>query len=154
MNVRKYLVAVLLASAVGASAQPVKITVDVAHPDHPISPMLWGIFFEDINLSADGGIYPELVRNRSFEDSDKPDFWKATGADVEIDDHQPLNTFNVQSLRVNVNGAFTLENEGYWGMNIAAGESYMLKLAARAENLGEPLAVKLVSSAGQVLAAG
>ena len=45
-------------------------------PGHRISPTLWGIFFEDINMSADGGIYPELVRNRSFEDGDTPEFWK------------------------------------------------------------------------------
>src|SRR5580692_3481324 len=87
-------IASLSAFANGLFAQA-SLTVDVDKPGHAISPTLWGIFFEDINLSADGGIYPELVRNRSFEDSDKSDFWKATGADVEIDDHQPLNTFNV-----------------------------------------------------------
>ena len=50
--------------------------------------MLYGIFFEDINCSADGGIYAEMVRNRSFEDSDKPDIgrWRAAPAKVEADD--------------------------------------------------------------------
>ena len=47
-----------------------KITVDVGTPGHTISPTLFGIFFEDINLSADGGLYAELIRNRSFEDAD------------------------------------------------------------------------------------
>ena len=53
---------------------------DADQPGHAISPTLWGIFFEDINLSADGGIYPELVRNRSFEDSDQPEYWKFSNA--------------------------------------------------------------------------
>src|ERR1700760_3090544 len=43
------------------------ISVDVAHPGAAISPTMFGIFFEDINFGADGGLYPELVKNRSFE---------------------------------------------------------------------------------------
>ena len=58
-----------------------KITVEVDKPGHSISPTLFGIFFEDINLSADGGIYPELVRNRSFEDADTLQNWKFVSAD-------------------------------------------------------------------------
>ena len=74
-QLKNWLAGVALSAALAASAQPAKITVDAAHPAHAISPTLWGIFFEDINLSADGGIYTELVRNRSFEDSDKPENW-------------------------------------------------------------------------------
>ena len=63
----KFLVALFLGAMVSAaSAAPAKITDQVDQPGHAVSPTLWGIFFEDINLSADGGIYPELVRNRSF----------------------------------------------------------------------------------------
>src|SRR4030042_3286050 len=58
-----------------------KITVEVNKPGHTVSPMLFGIFFEDINLSADGGIYPELIRNRSFEDADSLQNWKFVSAD-------------------------------------------------------------------------
>ena len=43
------------------------ISVDAAHPGAAISPSMFGIFFEDINFGADGGLYPELVKNRSFE---------------------------------------------------------------------------------------
>ena len=50
-----------------ASAQ-VNIDVDLQQPGHPVSPMLYGIFFEDINHAADGGLYAELIRNRSFEE--------------------------------------------------------------------------------------
>ena len=119
---------------ISTHAQPAKISVDAAHPGHAISPTLWGIFFEDINLSADGGIYPELVRNRSFEDADKPENWKfasvgdgrSEASVITADVHgqpPPLNPFNRKSLRVKVDGAFTLQNEGYWGMNIVSGDS-------------------------------
>jgi len=134
------------------------ITVDVNKPGHAVPPTLWGIFFEDINLSADGGIYPELVRNRSFEDSDQPDHWKLSNAAggqsaMNVDDSAPLNPLNRHSLRVKVNGAFTLENEGYWGMNIVKGDSYTFRFAARAtDGFTNPVNAKIVSSSGNELA--
>lgn len=144
----------VLATAVAANAQPSKITVAVDQPAHRISPTLWGIFFEDINLSADGGIYPELVRNRSFEDSDKPADWKITGAMPTIDDSKPLNPFNRKSLRLKTDGVFAVENDGYWGMNIVQGDAYTLKLAARGENFSGKLTAKILSASGTVLASG
>ncbi len=135
------------------------IDVQVDKPGHPIPRTLWGIFFEDINLSADGGIYPELVRNRSFEDSEKPEYWKllnggSARSEIMVDTSRPLNPFNRHSLRVNVNGDTTLENEGYWGMNIVSGDAYTLTLAARAaDGFRGPLAVKLLG-AQRELAAG
>src|SRR5208283_3391291 len=144
-----------------------KITVDAAHPAHAISPTLWGIFFEDINLFADGGIYPELVRNRSFEDSDKLEYWKFTAgengrseASVVLADVQakppvpPLNPFNRKSLRLRVDGSFTLQNEGYWGMNIVSGDTYALRFAARSEDFDGKLTAGIVSSSGAILAHG
>jgi alpha-L-arabinofuranosidase len=159
VKLTNWLAGATLAVVLTANAQPAKISVAVDQPGHKISPMLWGIFFEDINLSADGGIYPELVRNRSFEDSDQPAYWELTNADsgnstMAIDSSQPLNTFNIHCLRVNVNGGFTLENDGYWGMNIVKGDSYMFRMAAREENFSGPFTVKIVSSTGAVLASG
>jgi len=152
------LVPAYLALASSAVAQAT-ITVTSDKPGHKISPLLWGIFFEDINLSADGGIYPELVRNRSFEDSGQPDFWKLiNNADgkstMAIDSSQPLNTFNLHCLRVNVDGGFTLENDGYWGMNIVKGNGYAFKAAIRGGGMSGRLAVKLVGASGAVLASG
>ncbi len=139
--------------------------MDAAHPAHAISPTLWGIFFEDINMSTDGGIYPELVRNRSFEDADTPENWKFTAvgdgkseaAVIMSDVHAqppPLNPFNRKSLRVKADGAFNLQNEGYWGMNIVSGDGYTFKVAARGEKLDGKLTVKILSSTGEVLANG
>jgi alpha-L-arabinofuranosidase len=164
MNLRNYFAAAVVALAVSAGAQPAKISVDAAHPGHAIPPTLWGIFFEDINMSTDGGIYPELVRNRSFEDADKPENWKLTNSSgasdatvVTSDEHArpvPLTAFNRRMLCLKADGAFSLQNEGYWGMNFASGDSYALKVAVRNENFTGKLAVKLLSSSGDVLATG
>ena len=117
MNPSKHLIRIkiiLLFASLGAFADGVfaqaNLTVEVDKPGHPVSPTLWGIFFEDINLSADGGIYPELVRNRSFEDSDQPDSWTLSDSiggksTIAIDSSQPLNPFNRHSLRVTVDGS-------------------------------------------------
>src|ERR1017187_6096570 len=121
--------------------------------------------FRSINMSTDGGIYPELVRNLSFEDADKPENWKfasvgdgkSEASVVTSDVHAqppPLNAFNRKSLRVKVDGAFTLRNEGYWGMNFVAGDGYTLKLAARGEKFDGKLMAKILSSCGEVLASG
>ncbi len=140
----------------GAEAGSASITVQAGKPGHKVSPLLWGIFFEDINLSADGGIYPELVRNRSFEDSDKPEFWKLEGqGEMAIDDQQPLTPMNRRSLRVRSDGTVSLVNEGYWGMAVAKGEGYQVRLAGRAaDGLTGPLTVTLQSQAGGELAKG
>ncbi|HEY3857589.1 MAG TPA: alpha-L-arabinofuranosidase C-terminal domain-containing protein [Verrucomicrobiae bacterium] len=136
------------------------LTVEVNKPTHPVSPTLWGIFFEDINLDADGGIYPELVRNRSFEDAEEPEFWKVTDynsgkSKIAINSAQPLNVFNRHSLHVTVDGSIAFENEGYWGMNIVNGDTYHFKLAARAaEHFSGPLTIRLLGSTGAELAKG
>jgi len=114
--------AVILSLSV--NAQSVNISIDANHPDHAISPTLFGLFFEDINLSADGGVYRELVRNRSFEDADTLQYWtfssKNGKAEVINADKQgnpsekPLNFNNRQYLRVNAQGDFSLVNKGYW----------------------------------------
>ncbi len=146
-----------LLSLVAGSA---KISVAVDKPGHKIAPTLWGIFFEDINLSADGGIYPELVRNRSFEDGEKPDNWKLSnapdgGSEMAVDSSRPLNPLNRRSLRVNVRGGCALENEGYWGMNFVQSDRYAFKLAARAmDGFNGRLRVKLLSASGKELAGG
>ncbi len=148
------------ATVLAVQGETAKISVSVDQPGHRISPTLWGIFFEDINNSADGGIYPELVRNRSFEDAARPDSWHCINSAgrkdaATIDESRPLNPFNRRSLRVPVEGDFVLENEGYWGMNVVQGDTYAFKVAARAaDGFTGPITVKVLSSTGQPLASG
>ena len=168
IKIKPLLAAALALAALHTSAAPsAKISVEVGQPAHKIAPTLWGIFFEDINLSADGGIYPELVQNRSFEDAETPESWKFTSTDgkstagIATADYKakpvvaPLNPLNRKSLRVKADGAFSLENDGYYGMGVANGATYTLKLAARvADGFKSPLTAKLISADGKELATG
>jgi len=145
------IVLILLPACLRVEAQLARITVSANEPGHSVSPMLWGIFFEDINHSADGGIYPELVRNRSFEDSMWAEHWtvvREDGASSEasIDTSHPLNPFNRKSLRIRFEGRACIVNEGYWGMNIVAGERYNLRFAARSEGFSGPVHVLIEAS--------
>ena len=71
MKTRTFISAIALACSVMASAQVV-IDIDATQRGPKISPTHYGIFYEDINHAADGGLYAELIRNRSFEDDMMP----------------------------------------------------------------------------------
>src|ERR1035437_3165894 len=106
-NTSIVIAALVLATATALGAAPATLTVDVAKPGHAISPMLYGIVFEDINCSADGGIYAEMVRNRNFEDSDKPDHWSVLASglatvELSVESAHPVSPKNPHSLKVQV----------------------------------------------------
>lgn len=148
----------LLGAMANSGGAPATLTVDVDKPGHAISPMLYGIFFEDINCSADGGLYAELVRNRNFSDSDKPDYWSANtigGATVNllIDESQPVSPKNLRSLKAQVanvgNGRAGVVNNGFWGIPVKKGESYTLTLFAKGSaDFKGPLLATLESPSG------
>ena len=50
-----------------------QLTISTQEKRFPVAPDLYGLFFEDISHAGDGGLYPEMLRNRSFEDSLLPD---------------------------------------------------------------------------------
>ena len=104
---------------------------DLVTEDH------YGIFYEEINHAGDGGLYAELVRNRSFEeDMDKPMSWSTVGnAEMSLTADKMLNAVQLRSLKVNMKSANTgVRNEGYWGINIVAGREYDLSFWLRAED--------------------
>ncbi len=156
---KSHLVGAVLLAAILPSLGAARITIQADRPGHPVSPALWGLFFEDINLSADGGVYPEHVRNRSFEDGTEPEHWKvvgalAPGAELAVDGSRPLNPLNRRSLRAKVAGSTVLANEGYYGMNVVRGERYRFQVAARAaDGFAGRIAVRLVAG-NRELAAG
>ncbi len=127
----------LLCLPLTAKAQ-VNITVDTNSPGADISQMLYGIFYEDINHAADGGIYAELVRNRSFEDdAQEAVSWEPyTSAEgdvsMEIETKNLLNKVQKQCLHVVTSGVGEADagvsNNGYWGINAVKGRQYKLSL--------------------------
>lgn len=144
---------------------PVKATFTL-EPDNSkkISDMLMGIFFEDINYAADGGIYAELVQNRGFEyspedrgrepDWDSKKAWSVTGEgnSFEIDTVSPIhpNNKHYAVLQINNKGG-GLINEGFGGMPVKAGEKYDFSLFARTSEARKgKVAVRLIGKNGEV----
>ena len=137
-----------------------EISVDLRRTKN-ISPLLWGIFFEDINYSADGGLYAELVRNRDFEFNDLDHGgWNAlTGwtvsdglkATVATDD--PIHKNNPHYLVLEGPGA--LVNDGFRGMVFREGESYLFSVFAKCPDGGEAsLNVELRDDQNNTVASG
>ena len=157
MKPNNILLSALLASALTANAQ-VKINVDVANPGVKVSPNLYGIFFEDINHAADGGLYAELISNRSFEDSDNTTpTWRTKAADgatisTQLVSKVLLNNAQGKALQINVaarqNATASLVNEGFWGINAVQGRTYKLSLWAKGSYKGSVKA-RLVSADGK-----
>lgn len=95
---------------------PVELKIDWKAPKVEVSRDLYGIFFEEINCAGDGGIYPELIRNRSFEDSPKLDHWKVN----------PEGSAKLENGRVKLKKNAGLINEGFYGLHIMPGERYQI----------------------------
>jgi alpha-L-arabinofuranosidase len=143
------LIALLVANIDSASvvhaAPTVRLTIQADKPGAAISPTMWGVFFEDINYGADGGLYPELVKNRSFEFPDPLMGWHIQGADgktrsVTVRDDAPPGSNNRHYLRIASDGsaAIDLANEGFFGMGAADGGEYTLSLLARVVGNDQP----------------
>ena len=114
-----------------------KLTVQVNKPVADIQPTMWGIFFEDINFGADGGLYPELVKNRSFEFILPLMGWKTmneNNGNALILNRSAENPANPRYAQVSVNNndnPFGLMNEGFRGMGIKKDNKYTFSLQAK-----------------------
>jgi alpha-N-arabinofuranosidase len=125
----------LLLSVQQLMAQEPILEIDASNYQAEIAPTMYGIFFEDINFAADGGLYAELVKNRSFEftlpkmgwlepNSDRHSLNSESGISMVV--QQSLKATNTNFLRVQVTNAkgYELINEGFRGMGIKKNESY------------------------------
>lgn len=132
-----------------------KIELQLNKPGPKIQPTMWGIFFEDINFAADGGLYAELVKNRSFSFDDPMMGWETFHKDsIRIINDKGATTqsrfVRLQPLKSS-NKNF-LKNKGFRGMGILAGEPYRLSLQVRAPHGGEQqLKVELLSDKDEVI---
>jgi alpha-L-arabinofuranosidase len=139
------------------------ITVKADKPYAEIQPTMWGVFFEDINLGADGGIYAELVKNRSFEFSKPLMGWKVeqnffNEAAVTVLNRQGQNLANPRFARVTVNnataGTLSITNEGFRGMGIKKDLRYDFSLMYRLPAGNLKLHVEIISDKNKILANG
>lgn len=133
------LLAAALCLAAGATAQTRQFDVNTKKAGAPIQPTMYGIFFEDINYAADGGLYGELVKNRSFEFPQNFMGWKTFG-NILLKDDGPFDK-NPHYVRLAYSGhsdKFTgLENEGYFGIGYHKDTDYRLSVWARVPDGGE-----------------
>src|SRR6476469_334152 len=135
-----FLLAIALAQTQVVLAQTRNITVQVNQPGTAIPKTLFGLFFEDINFGADGGLYPERVKNRSFEFPNPMMGWKQldrgdTKGTLQIYDQGSVNDVpNSHYLRIKSSGAgkgFGLTNEGFRGIGVQKGAEYRFSIRAR-----------------------
>lgn len=172
MSIKKLFAASLTAAALLLASMAVAqkksdIIVKVNAPIADIQPTMWGVFFEDINLGADGGIYAELVKNRSFEFYKPLMGWTirqplrekdpiaALTSPILIVNRKEENTANPRFIRVTVNnvakGDLGLTNEGFRGMGIKKNLRYDFSVLYHQQNTGIKLHVELIDSTGKVL---
>ncbi len=170
--------AVLLWSAAAAYAEPVELTVQAGKPGKPISPDLVGVFFEDLNYAADGGLYAELIQNRSFEYSptEKTDwhplkFWelkKYGGGDgsIAVANMRPVHRNNPHYVLLTIGSpgeGVGIANGGFDGIVLKEGETYEASFWAYQAFMGQmwgrgdnnksmPVTLRLETKEGDILA--
>jgi len=136
------------------------LTIKAGKPIADIQPTMWGVFFEDINLGADGGIYAELVKNRSFEFFKPLMGWKVEqqpfkeGA-VMVLNRQGNNLANPRFIRVAINDAaienLSITNEGFRGMGIKKDLRYDFSFMYRQAAAGITVHAALLNAKKEVI---
>jgi len=153
------LITALMTATSTIYAQPSNlITVKANEIKAEVAPTMWGVFFEDINMGADGGIYAELIKNRSFEFFKPMMSWKvlgkpATEGDFLVMNRQQTNTANPRFLHVtlhnNSKGSIGLNNEGFRGMGIKKDLGYDFSVMYRQSSPTIKMHVELVDEKGK-----
>jgi alpha-N-arabinofuranosidase len=156
----KYVLTALIAlSAMGVQAQH-QIIVNPDQVLSKVQPEMWGVFFEDINMGADGGIYAELIKNRSFEFYKPLMGWTVKGEQLKEGNLLVLNRkekdannpryLHVTSTAVK-KGDLSITNEGFKGIGVKKGLSYDFSVYYRQSAAGVKLHAELIDSTGKVL---
>jgi alpha-L-arabinofuranosidase len=163
--IRSFIVAVTFATAefhaltYVASAQSVTITVEADRPGARINPAMWGVFFEDINLGADGGLYAELVKNGAFEFPESLMGWfkispSLAKGEVSVLTERPYRETTPHYVRIasTANAPLGISNVGFRGMGVKAGEAYDFSAQIRRIAGRSRVTVEIVGSDGTTLA--
>ncbi len=150
-----FLFCLLFAGLFGLKAQIKSLVINTKTTIAPIQSTMWGLFFEDINFAADGGIYAELVKNRSFEFYKPLMGWKKIGEEYagqfQIVNSQNENNPRFLRLESLQGKELGLVNEGFRGMGVIAGENYLFSILAKQEQGTSALKIELLDSTGIVI---
>ena len=139
------------------SAVPV-LQIDAGKVTGTVSLMLYGLMTEEINFSYEGGLYAELIRNRTFKaSSQNPVFWSYVGdTTIALDTNQPLNSALNVSLKMDTSKASEaspvgIANGGYWGIPVRPNTTYRASFYARGQEFSGPLNLSLESADGKTV---
>jgi alpha-N-arabinofuranosidase len=158
MKKTRSLAVLVLSIALGTqliTAQTHNISVDVKKPGSPIQKTMYGIFFEDINYGADGGLYAEMVKNRSFEFPQSLLGWTSFGT-VEVKNDGPFAN-NPHYVRLSYPGhdekRSGMDNEGFFGFGLKKDADYRFSVWARtaAGNATESIRIEFIDPTSAVL---
>ncbi len=158
VNYASALALVCCSTLLQAQQPAAKITVQVDKPLHAIGPKFYGLMTEEINYSYDGGLYGEMVRNRTFSDHGfggvahwNLDNMGSARSTMDVDENEGPSAALSSSLRVDIaqadaKNSAAIRNEGYWGMALSPETTYKGSLYAKADADGfGPLTVSLVN---------
>lgn len=159
----KFLVVPLLiaGSSAGLWAQGSTLKVDTSVAVSPVSPMLYGLMTEEINYSYDGGLYAEMVRNRTFQHRNKNfNSWlpaaRGNGA-IEIDEgtdgpSAALNTSMKLIIKTPGHGDEAgIANTGYWGMGVKPSSTYTGSFYAKVDGPQNAKVMLIADQTGEVV---
>ena len=140
-----------------------KIEIDATKPLVAIQPTMYGVFFEDINFAADGGLYAELIKNRSFEFEYPWMGWKHLPEsetrfniqnEVTIYSNANVNPKNPKVVRVEKRDAqkdIGLQNEGFDGIGFKKDAKYDFSAFMRSNRGNITLEIQLLNESGKVI---
>lgn len=149
MKLRYFSCAMALASTLTMTAQTHVMDVNTKKVGAPIQKTMYGLFFEDINYAADGGLYGELVKNRSFEFPDHLMGWEAFG-NFDVEDDGPFERCpHYVQLRDpgHSDRRSGLVNNGFFGIGLKQGEEYRFSVWARAPHGSGKIIVQFIDRA-------
>jgi alpha-L-arabinofuranosidase len=161
-----HLIAIVAAPLLSASllAQSPSLTIQVDHPTATVSPTLYGLMTEEINYSYDGGLYAELIRDRTpLRAWDATRVWPMVArgdsmVNISIDESDGLSEAQPRSLRITVSKASAgspagVENAGYWGIPVRPNTTYSGSFYAKSDTAGLPVTVTLQNDQSGAVAA-
>ena len=145
----RLLTAVALSAGLALNAATNELVVQTNKIGAPVQPTMYGLFFEDINYAADGGLYAEMIKNRSFEFPENFMGWEIFGhVDLKNDGPFERNPHYVRLSNPGHPHKWTgIENEGFFGVSFKAGEGYRFSVWARVPDGGSSkIRVELVDT--------
>ena len=164
------IITLVLIKTITIAQSTASFTVKTDMPTADVQSTMWGIFFEDINLGADGGIYAELIKNRSFEFLKPLMGWKvlpekavwqktiAEERQFQILNRPEKDAPNPRYIHITLNnhqkGDLGLQNEGFRGMGIKKGLRYDFSVLYRLQTGNIKMHLELVNEKGNVIGAG